>query len=92
MEPYKRRCIGPDHCMKQGSHPTLVKQQHELKTNFYCISEVKSLSRRRRGHQRMRNLDGITNAMDMNLGKLWAMVGNREACRAVVHGTTKSQI
>ena len=48
--------------------------------------------RRRRGHQRMRSLDGITNAMDMNLGKLWAMVGDREACCAVVHGTTKSQI
>ena len=47
--------------------------------------------RRRRGHQRMRSLDGITNAMDMNLGKLWAMVGDREACHAVVHGITKSQ-
>ena len=47
--------------------------------------------RRRRGHRRMRSLDGITNAMDMNLGKLWAMVGDREACHAVVHGITKSQ-
>ena len=46
--------------------------------------------RRRKGHQHMRRLDSITNAMDMNLGKLQEMVRDREALRAMVHGVAKS--
>ena len=49
-------------------------------------------SRRRRGHQRMRCLDGITDAMDMNMGKLKEMVKDREAWRAVVHGVTEADM
>ena len=63
-------------------------QTANLLEKYLMLGKIEG--RRKRGRQRMRWLDDITDAMDMNLGKLQEMVRDREAWRAIVHGDAKS--
>jgi len=58
-------------------------------THWKSPAAGKDQDRRRRGHEGMRWLDGITNAMNMNFGKLWEWVRDRQACHAAIRGVTE---
>ena len=66
----------------------LIQRTNSLE-NILMLGKIED--RRRRGHQRMTQLDGITSLMDVNVSMLWELVVNREAWRSAVRGVTKNQ-
>ena len=77
--------------MNQGKLDMVKQEMARVNIDISGISEQKWRRKRRRGRQRMRWLDGITDSVDLSLSRLQVLVMHREAWRATDHGVTKSQ-